>query len=338
MKISVYLVLFFCSFVLTGIVRKFALKVNLVDIPTRRSSHTRPTPRGGGIAVVVVFIVGSWLLFLSGGMPAKEFYGVVLSSGAVALLGLYDDYHSLSALLRLPVHLSVSALAVVFLLPTPVIPLFASISIHVQGLGMVIVAIGLTWMLNLYNFMDGIDGLAAVEAITTLSSVLFLFWIQGGASPCMSWLGVLLVSVGGFLLWNWPPAKIFMGDACSGFLGYLLGVFALLTSSDKGVTLWTWGILLGIFIIDATLTLGQRILNRENITRPHRSHAYQILARRFGSHQKVTLAICAVNMFWLLPFAFFSVFLESYSIVFLILAYLPIVVFFWRTGAGKTKG
>jgi Fuc2NAc and GlcNAc transferase len=183
--------------------------------------------------------------------------------------------------------------------------------------------------------MDGIDGIAGAEAITTSLSVLFLLWIHGSKSPYIPWLGVLSVSIGGFLIWNWPPAKIFMGDACSGFLGYLMGVFALLTSSDKIVNVWTWGILLGIFIVDATLTLVQRVINREDVTQPHRSHAYQILARRFGSHQKVTMAVCAVNICWLLPFAFLSVFLESYSILFLILSYMPILLFFWCTRAGK---
>lgn len=334
MRISWYLFFFFCSFVLTGIFRWFALKVDLVDIPTSRSSHSKPTPRGGGIAVVITFILGSWTLFVFGEIPAKEFYGVVLSSGIIALVGLYDDYHSLPPLSRLAVHLVVSSLAVFFLFSSPVVPLF-SMKIHLEWVGMVMLVVSLTWMLNLYNFMDGIDGIAGVEAITTSLSVLFLLWIHGRESCYMAWLGILSVSVGGFLIWNWPPAKIFMGDACSGFLGYIMGVFALLTSSDKGVNVWTWGILLGIFIIDATLTLVQRIINRENVTQAHRCHAYQILARRFGSHKKITMTVCAVNLCWLLPFALLSVFFENYSILFLIFSYAPILLFFWRTGAGK---
>jgi len=331
-----YLFFLFCSFVLTGIFRRFALKTGLIDVPNERSSHLLPTPRGGGVAVVATFFLGSCIMFAFSDISPKYFYGLILSSGAVALVGLWDDYHALPALLRLGIHGVITFLAVFLFLPIPDIPIF-SFNIHLGYIGMAFLAVSLTWLLNLYNFMDGIDGLAGVEAITTLLSVLFLLWWKGRELPYGPWLGVLLVSVGGFLIWNWPPAKIFMGDSCSGFLGYLMGVFTLLTSSEGVVTPWTWAILLGVFIVDATLTLVQRILNKEDVTQPHKNHVYQILALRFGSHLKITLAVIVVNVCWLLPFAILSVFFKKYGVIFLLVSYLPMLYFFWRTKNGSEQ-
>jgi len=137
-------------------------------------------------------------------------------------------------------------------------------------------------------------------------------------------LRVSLICLGvssiGFLLWNWPAAKIFMGDVGSGFLGFVLCVLMLATSQGKGISLWTWLILFGLFLVDATVTLMRRMIQREKWYSAHRSHAYQWLARQWGSHTRVTLLALAINVFWLLPIAYLSIRFSDVAWLFFILA------------------
>jgi Fuc2NAc and GlcNAc transferase len=142
-------------------------------------------------------------------------------------------------------------------------------------------------MLNLYNFMDGIDGIASVEAICACLGASVLYWLSG--LDALIWGPLLLAaSVAGFLYWNFPPARIFMGDAGSGFLGIVLGGLSLQAAWVSEPMLWAWLILLGVFIVDATFTLFRRLLRGEKVYEAHRSHAYQFASRRFGKHLPVT--------------------------------------------------
>ncbi|MBU4396498.1 MAG: glycosyl transferase family 4, partial [Proteobacteria bacterium] len=164
-----------------------------------------------------------------------------------------------------------------------------------------------------------------------------LLWFTGAAGMYVYWFGILFVAAAGFLVWNWPPAKIFMGDACSGFLGFCFGILAIMTSVDTKMTLWTWLILLGVFIADATVTLLRRIFRKERFFEAHRSHAYQILSRRWHSHKKVTLGVLAVNILWLFPCAFFSISWPCYGLFFAIISYVPLLFFCLMIGAGTTN-
>jgi Fuc2NAc and GlcNAc transferase len=301
-------------------------RLGLVDVPNERSSHVAPTPRVGGVAVTVAVIAGVVTLYCFGAASSTVLF---LTSGAallVGVLGYVDDMMGLGVGPRLAVHLIAATSAVYWIMGW-------------QGLGLqgfaLLITTGLTlvWALNLYNFMDGIDGIALQEAVFIALGGYLLLW--GTASP---WLGVLLciaTSSVAALVWNWAPARLFLGDSGSGFLGFLLAVIGLDSVVNADAELVPWLILWGIFLVDATVTLITRILTGQRWYAAHRSHAYQQLARRFGSHAYVTLGALAVNVLWLLPWAVLA---EGGSVApssCLISSLLPLGVLAVAAGAGQ---
>jgi Fuc2NAc and GlcNAc transferase len=192
----------------------------------------------------------------------------------------------------------------------------------------------LVWLLNLYNFMDGIDGIAAAETVSVAGSAAVLL-MAAGEWEIAVWLACLAFSSAGFLFWNWPPARIFMGDVGSGFLGYELGVCALLTASAGWLSIWTWIILLGAFLTDASVTVLRRMLRGDRWYAAHRSHAYQHAARRWGGHRKVTLAVIIVDLAWLLPLAVLSESFPHAAPWLVLVAILPLAGLALALGAGK---
>jgi Fuc2NAc and GlcNAc transferase len=203
-------------------------------------------------------------------------------------------------------------------------------------LGGVLAAVYLVWLLNLYNFMDGIDGIASIEAITVCLGAASLYSLTGLGSHAVLPL-LLAAAVAGFLFWNFPPAKIFMGDAGSGFLGIVLGGLSLQAAWVSPPMLWCWLILLGVFIVDATYTLVRRLLRGDKVYEAHRSHAYQFASREFGKHLPVTLAVAVLNLCWLLPIAFCVAKLGLDGAVGVVLAYIPLIVLAVRFHAGECE-
>ncbi|MFN3356348.1 MAG: glycosyl transferase, partial [Pseudomonas sp.] len=191
----------------------------------------------------------------------------------------------------------------------------------------------LVWMINLYNFMDGIDGLASMEALAVTLSAAFLYWLTGMDSLIWPPL-IMAAAVSGFLVFNFPPARIFMGDAGSGFIGLTLGVLSLYGTLAAHQFLWSWLILLGVFIVDATYTLGRRLLRGEKVYEAHRSHAYQSASRVRGSHLFVTLSVGLINLFWLLPIAALVACLKLDGSIGLVMAYLPLIFIAYKYRAG----
>ena len=161
--------------------------------------------------------------------------------------------------------------------------------------GSVVAAVGIVWLINLYNFMDGIDGIAGTEAISVaLSAGILLFWT---GSQELAWVCIILaLAVGGFLVWNWPPARIFMGDVGSGFLGYVFAVLAIVSEKSFSVPLIIWLMLLGVFVTDATITLFKRLARGEKLSQPHRTHVYQLAVQAGYSHKQVTLVVLFINI------------------------------------------
>ena len=158
--------------------------------------------------------------------------------------------------------------------------------------------LGIVWTLNLFNFMDGIDGIAASEAVFISCSGALLSFIHGQSGQILV-LGLTFGSAAlGFLLWNWPPATIFMGDVGSGYLGYVISVMALVAARDNPAAVLIWLILGGVFFVDATVTLLRRAIRRERLHQAHRCHAYQRLARQWGSHRRVTITVMLLNLGW----------------------------------------
>jgi len=322
------------SWLLTGLLRRYALSRRLLDIPNARSSHTTPTPRGGGAAIVLAFMAALPVLRLGGGVTTSALVGLAGAGALVALIGFWDDHDHLSAGRRLAAHFLAAGWVLYWLGGLPPLPLFGFM-VDFGWLGHLLAAVYLVWLLNLYNFMDGIDGIAGIEAITVaIGGGLLGWWLIPAAD---GWLlpVVLAAAVAGFLGWNFPVAKIFMGDAGSGFVGLLLGIFSIQAAWLFPALFWSWVILLGVFVVDATLTLLRRILRGKKFYEAHRSHAYQHAARVGGSHPKVSLATGAINIFWLLPVAALVAQGLLPGVVGVAIAYPPLVWLAMRFKAGE---
>ncbi|ERS03615.1 hypothetical protein Q674_08425 [Acinetobacter sp. COS3] len=318
------LIFFLLTFMLTYFMRVYALKRNIIDNPNERSSHSIPTPRGGGVAVVVSYILGAILFIYLGHLSPHIGLTLIISGFIIALLGFLDDHGHINAMLRLAIHFMVAVGVVISLGGFSEVKIFNNFSLGFSA--NIIAVIFLVWLLNLYNFMDGINGIASVEAITTLMSMAIIYSIFN-LQLNIEILWLLSACAFGFLLWNFPKAKIFMGDACSGFLGLTLGMFALIALKENLALFCAWIICLGVFIVDATFTLIRRVLGGYKMYDAHRSHAYQILSRKLSSHTPVTIAVALVNVLWLLPIAYWTVNTEfNYPELGVLVAYLPLIL------------
>lgn len=321
------------SFAMTAMLRRYALARSIMDIPNARSSHTVPTPRGGGVAIVVAFLVAIALLAVSGAVDYRTFVGIGGAGACIALLGFMDDHGHIAARWRLLGHFASALWALFWIGGFPSIIMFGY-EVALGWVGVVLATLYLVWVLNLYNFMDGIDGIASVEAISACLGMCLLYWLTGQWQ--FSVLPLLLAAaVAGFLFWNFPPARIFMGDAGSGFLGITLGILSVQAAWVSSQLFWSWLILLGVFIVDATFTLFRRLRRGDRLYEAHRSHAYQFASRHFGKHLPVTLAVGALNFFWLLPVALCVMLFGLDGAAGVLLAYAPLVALavYFRAGS-----
>jgi Fuc2NAc and GlcNAc transferase len=323
------------SFGLTAALRRYALSRSIIDIPNARSSHSIPTPRGGGVAIVAAFIVSLPVLYYTALVAGAQLIAVGGAGALVAVIGFMDDHGHIAARWRLLGHFSAGIWALFWIGGFPPILLFG-LSVDLHWFGHILAAIYLVWVLNLYNFMDGIDGIASVEALCVCLGVCLLYWIND--VPSLIWGPlVLAMAVLGFLCWNFPPARIFMGDAGSGFLGVALGVLSLQAAWESSDLFWAWLILLGVFIVDATFTLLRRLIRGDKIYEAHRSHAYQFASRQFGKHLPVTLAVGAINLFWLLPIAYCVTDWGLDGAIGLAVAYFPLIILAVKFHAGALE-
>ncbi len=323
------------ALLLTGVLRQYALSRSIIDIPNARSSHSVPTPRGGGVAIVLAFLSVLPLLAMSGALPWFVLWALLGSGMAVAFIGFLDDHRHIPARWRLLGHFLAATWALFWLGGLPPLKLFG-VQLELGWLGNVLAAFYLVWLLNLYNFMDGIDGIASVEAICVCIGGALLYMVSGHATMVAPPL-MLAMAVVGFLYWNFPPARIFMGDAGSGFLGIILAGMSLQAGWVQPELFWGWVVLLGVFVVDATWTLIRRLIRGDKVYEAHRSHAYQYASRRFGRHLPVTLAVGAINLFWLLPVALLIVLGKVDVSLGLVLAYAPVAVLVARFDAGKKE-
>jgi Fuc2NAc and GlcNAc transferase len=275
-----------------------ARRTGLVQAPNERSSHSVPTPTGGGIGIVVG---GTFAGLLTAALIPFLAIPAMMAALLIAWIGYLDDRRPLAARWRLGAQVLLMG-AVVAVLPLDLIPVPDTVSLVVLALA------GALWI-NLYNFMDGIDGLAGSEAVFILGGAALLAWLGNAGvveDPRLWWMVGLAAACLGFLLFNWPPARIFMGDAGSTYLGLMIAFFALTTTFSFWLSPWQWLILAALFIADSLTTLGRRLVNRERVWEAHKRHAYQALQRRFGSHRKATLLYVAINFVVLLPLAWLA--------------------------------
>lgn len=311
-----------------------AARFGLVQVPLARSSHAVPTPRGGGIGLIAGASVGAVLVVPSVGSAAL----ILPLSLAIAGVGLLDDLRQLPPKVRLAAQAVVVGLLLWLVIPYglfgqdyPWLPLpVLLVALAIAGL----------WWINLFNFMDGIDGLAASEAVFVLLAGAGLALVGRPElidAPLLWWLPVVAAGAIGFLMVNWAPARIFMGDAGSLGLGFLIFALALLTAALGWVPLSAWVILVALFVVDASVTLVRRLLARDRVFEAHRRHAYQFLARRFGSHRTVTLLYLAIDLVLLLPLALLAVVQPHWQWACAAAAYLPLIVGAVVVGAGRPE-
>ncbi|NJO88211.1 MAG: glycosyltransferase family 4 protein [Chloroflexia bacterium] len=297
------------SFFLTYLVRHFALQKSILDIPNDRSSHTIPTPRGGGLAVAISWFVGLVYFFLTGKIENTLFYALIAGI-PLTLIGFADDVFSLKPIVRFLVQFICAALALWFLGGLHAIDYGPWTMDYNIWLLTPLALIAIIWAINFFNFLDGIDGYIGSEIV---------FIGLAAFSLTNDLVGLLLAAATfGFLLWNWPKAKIFMGDVGSTLLGFTVAVMAIYHQNNNISSVWVWLILTSVFWFDATVTLFRRFINKEKLSEAHRKHAYQRAVQSGYSHQQVTVGSIVLNFIGF-GFAWLAFHYSYYAIIFLII-------------------
>jgi len=314
----IYLIVFLSSLILTFLVRKLALKKNIIDNPNERSSHTVPTPRGGGLAIVITWFAGLICLFLQKQIEANLFFAL-MSGVVLAIVSALDDVLDLTPKIRMVAQAISAAGALYFLGGFNLLPDFQN-QLVFWGLT-IVVFVGIIWFINLYNFLDGIDAFASQEAILVSAGLIIL---TGNY-----WLGILIAAVGGFLVWNWPKAKIFMGDVGSTQLGFALVVLGIYFHNQQAVNIFTWLALTSVFWFDATITLYRRWCNKEQLSKAHKKHMYQRLNQSGLSHLQVDLLAIAFNGFVIALSCLNQLYFNNAFILLLIVVVLLFFVLRW---------
>ena len=321
---------------LTGWLRARALRAGLLDLPNARSSHSVPTPRGGGLAIVGAVVALLAGLAFARRLDPQLVVAILPPFVVVAWVGWADDRRGLSPLLRLVVHLAASAWCLVWMYDparwgAPGDPAWLAFA-----LWPLLLWLGIGWAINLFNFMDGIDGIAGAQGMFIAALGGLLLELQGDSGPALAML-LIAASCSGFLPWNWAPARIFMGDVGSGALGFLLAAVPVATIERGPAQLWPWVILWGAFLADSTVTLLRRLARGARPYEAHRTHAYQVLSRRWRSHGRVSLGFAAVNLFWLAPLAVFASLWPAWAVAVAAIAIVPLFVWVFHCGAGRPE-
>ncbi|NWO04485.1 MAG: glycosyltransferase family 4 protein [Alteromonadaceae bacterium] len=321
----------------TALVRAWAVRRNALVLPSERCSHQIPTPHGGGIAIAALTIILGAMFLALGWVPEHSMLAFIGLGLFMLVLGVWDDFGDVSAKFRLAMHFGVAGIGLASIPALPVVSFWGfELDPTSNLLFWPVLLVGWVWLINLYNFMDGIDGLAAVQALALFGGMAFNFWMAGSIE--WSWICVFMVgAVSGFTILNWPPAKIFMGDGGSGFLGFVIGFMMLLSAAQTSVSMWSWAILLTLFITDATVTLLVRFFTGQNVLQAHRTHAYQLLTRRLGGHLPVTLGYGAVMVFVLTPLSWLASVFPNTGLALFGLAFLVSGAMAFMLGCGQPE-
>lgn len=330
--IFAFIVLAVTGYWLTRWLITYAHRKQLLDIANHRSSHTLATPRIGGlgfVALILLLLPIFCLVYLPSQIMGLLCF-ILLPSLIVAATGLLDDIRGLSRRLRFFLYF-VSAL-----LALGNLKILAGLALPLAIISGILVAFAISWLINLFNFMDGIDGIAGSEAVFLLATLAW-FYASALATPLAAGILLSAAPVVGFLMANWQPARIFMGDTGSTFLGCFIGSLLLYAINQSYLSIFSALILTAGFWIDASWTLGYRILSGQRWYQAHRSHSYQILSRKFGSHQTVTLGLLGINIAWLFPWALLANQLPGYALLITTISLLPLIALCFIIGAGKSS-
>lgn len=334
-----FVVLF--TYILTGLVRQYSLQHSLIDKPNERSSHTDPVPTGGGLSISITVLASIFVLGLISWLPLNTTIAMFGGGCVVAAVGWLDDHWNLPAITRGIMYILAVSWALYFVGPVESINLGTPIIINVGAILYIMITIGMVWLINLYNFMDGTDGIAAIQGICTSALAGILFLINGEIGLALVCF-VIAAACTGFIFWNWSPAKVFMGDVSSCLLGFMFGVLAILGEVTESIQASIWFILLAVFIWDATFTLLRRIFAGEKWQSAHRSHAYQKLTQIGISHSVLAIAVLVLNIAVLWPLAYaahkwdnLSVYLLSSSIILMFILWFGIQLSYRRKVIGQ---
>lgn len=309
----IYIVLFLVSFTLTYLVKEYAIKKSLLAQVNERSSHSVPTPHGGGIAVGITWLLALLYLFFTHKIEDGLFFALI-TGFIISFIGFVDDLVEVKPKIRMVIFSFVAVLGLYFIggLEKIDFGIFEIKNILITTIFAILLII---WYINLTNFIDGIDSYLALEIVFLSIAGFILF--SGDIFIA------LLVSVLGFLYWNWHRAKIFMGDVGSTMLGYNIAIITLYYANIESNNLWIWIVLFSLFWFDATLTLVRRFKNGEKLSQAHKKHAYQRLTQSGWSHTKVTsyamglniLLFCIVYFTKNIAVSFFIVLLLLHSVM-----------------------
>jgi UDP-N-acetylmuramyl pentapeptide phosphotransferase/UDP-N-acetylglucosamine-1-phosphate transferase len=265
---------------------------SILDIPNNRSSHTIPTPKGGGAVLIIIAAIG-WLIITTMGPAPPSFTEIAVLLAitlSLAAMSWVDDLKGLSALLRLSAHLA-GTTAAYMVMPKDALLFQGLVSPFIEG---VIIILAWVWFINLFNFMDGIDGISGIETIIISAGVVLLSLFAPKLLPLAPYGAVLAGAAMGFLIWNWFPAKIFLGDVGSAPLGYLIG-WLLISTANAGE--WLAALILpAYYLADATITLIRRIMRKQKFWLAHREHFYQQAVSKGRSHGHVSLTVLLVGI------------------------------------------
>jgi Fuc2NAc and GlcNAc transferase len=283
----------FAAWLLTSVVRNHAVSRGILALPNNRGLHDAPTPRGGGLAIVAVVLCFLSLAGIVRLLPWNIVVGIGGGGAAVALIGWFDDVSSISALKRLAVHFAAAVWAVAWLGGFR----SATLGNHEIDLGLfgsLLAVTGIVWATNLFNFMDGSDGIVAVEVVSVgaIGGALLL----GVGNVGLGTLALVLAGAAlGFGWWNWAPARIFLGDVGSGFVGFTIATLAVASENAQSMPVLVWALLSCVFLVDATITLLRR-LRTGHWKEPHRTHAYQVAIQGGWTHDAVATWVASVNV------------------------------------------
>ena len=329
-NLFISLLFIYClSFFGTIFYRKFAIKHNILANLNFRTLHQKPTPRGGGIVFSMIFVFSISILCFLDIIQDNLIIVFVFGSTLAIIVGYIDDLFSISTIKKLVLQF---LLAFWILFFTEDI---FSFNLHIGFIEIVtflISAFLIVWLINVYNFIDGIDGMAILGAILISSTLLLTLIITNSYSDLMIMLLVLLASCSGFLFFNWPKASIFMGDSGSIFLGFFFSAIIIYSINLKEVSLLTWLVIFGYYLSDTSITTILRIFLVKRWYGTHRSHAYQNLARIKNNHFVVTIGVLTYHLVWLLPLAILTVLKPNLGLIALIFAYLPSVIWTIKFG------
>jgi len=332
------LLLFFLTIIISYIgaclVEILFLKFSLfIDNPDDRSVHEYPIPSAGGLSIISAFAL--YLLSLTILYPANNIPYIILLISIIPIIaiGVIDDLKKIGIYKRLLVH-TFSSIVIVYYFQIS----NNAFKIDFQGQSSYIIIISSiflsVWLMNLYNFMDGIDGYAATESIFVALSASLIAYINDPSSYIYMYLLGFGATNIGFLIRNWHPARIFMGDTGSVSSGCIFAIFIFYSGAESVISVYTWLILLSVFISDSTYTLFVRIVTKKNITEPHLTHAFHIITKVKESQFYTVKVLILANILWVLPMAILSMIYINYHIIIAFLVYLPILLYLVKIGAG----